>query len=417
VEITPEFQKDERGVPVIDEVGEYIPIEGAEQIRPAGAYDAAPMVPGDVRQEYFIKATGEPTEPPDPAKNFPGSENWPTEFGVRQTATLMNVTGAFGKLVQKIRAPFDDIPGGWNKNIPEIGGPYGQGEPTRLASLQRQIDDLWTTIGNVCLTYRFPMELWPKSAHSAMAKSGAVGYSRPGRVVAIDDQLWLEQIKGNRGFYVQPPPIPDSIIPALQLALAEHDRLSGNTAVNQGVMPSSDASGRAVALLQSQAQSVGTAKAAHTQSCFKQVIQNVVYAMTWFLPDDQWRTIFSGVPWLVLQDVIAMLRRTKYNIQVDVFTGRGIVKAMNQQLALENYMGGNPQRLGSQRTTMKMRGSRNARREQRLIQKENEQWGLVPAQSAGQAQQQAAQDAAIQARGEAIPRKEAQKDSQNQGGR
>lgn len=402
------------GVPMLDpNTGQYA--VSHTELHPPGM--ESPLTPTGTRTELYLVSTGEVCQPPDPATNFPGSDNWPTEFGVRQTSILMNTGGEVGCVVSKIRAPFDDIPGGWNKNIPEIGGPYGQGEPQRLSALQRQIDDLWTTIGNICLTYRFPMELWPKSAVAAMTKQNVVGYSKPGRVVSLDDQLWMEMIKGNRGFQVPPPQIPPSIITALEIALREHDRLSGNTAVNQGNLPAGDTSGRAIALLQSQAQSVGTSKASHTQSCFKQVIQNVVYAITWFMPDEQWRTIFSGIPWLVLQDMIGQLRRTKYNIRVDVFTGRGIVKAMARQEAMENYMGGGPQRLIPQTDAMKQRGVRNPRRAQRQIQKENEQWGLVPPQSAGQAQQQATQDAAIQARGEAVPRKEAQENSQQQEGR
>lgn len=408
---------DDLGSPVYDDQGQPVTVS----VGMFAADDVArefPLVEGPEKTVYVLADTGEECNPEEDGRE--ASDNWPTMMGVRQTQILMaSASDGGGQVIEKSRCPYADIPVGWNVNIPEPWRPYGQGEPYRLEDVQQLINRLWTIMFNHSRYYQFPMELWPESLLARIKNSGNQSWSLPGRCIGVPDQQWSEMAARGiqTGFFTQPAPIPAWMVNLLQMAMNEHDRLSGNTAVLQGNMPSANASGRTVETLKESARSVIAYKSMFSQWAFEHVGKVALDAIVKWMPESQWKAIFSGIPWPVLREVISMIESTKWNVQFTVYSGRGVVQEIANMEAMQDYAGGAPTRLASRQLTMERRGIPNPAREIKRIDEENRAFGTAPGaptmqQAQGQGLQRMVQDAMIQSRGEPLAREQAQENAQ-----
>jgi hypothetical protein len=385
---------------------------------PAGVFSLSdtaatnPLLPQEPKKRFLLVETGEECWPDQEGREC--SDNWPTMMGIRQTQILLQNGEQTGQVIEKARCPYADIPVGWNINIPEPWRPYGQGEPYRLESVQQLINRLWTIVANHSQYYSFPMELWPESLLARMKKSGFSTWGMPGRQQGIPDQQWLELASRGlqTGFFATPAPIPGWFVGLLERALDELDKLSGNTAVMQGNMPSANASGRTVAELKQSAQAIIAYKSMHSQWAFEHVGKVALDAIVKWMPESQWKAIFSGIPWPVLKEIIAAVESTKWNIQFTVYSGRGVVEEIENAQAMQDYAGGGPTRIASRQLTMERRRVPNPAREAKRIDEENRTFGFTAGTGDGQAVQQMVQDATIQASGEPLQRRKAQANSQ-----
>lgn len=331
-----------------------------------------PLTPLEER-ELLILPTGEQTAQ--------GSPNWPHTIGIRQAQMIVEVN----RIVENIRCPFADIPIAWNVNIPIPYSPYGQGEPVRSEDPQQIVNRIVTILHAHARYYQYPMEIWPQTLLDRMKKSGTQNWSRPGRVVGLPDEDWkaLSAARAT-GMFAIPPPVPASLVNLLELMLKEVDRIAGNVGVMQGEPPSPDSSGTAIRELQSSAMGASGFKAKFSEWRSDRLAMLTLDAMTKWMPEQQWREILSELPWPIVKLMIERIKKKRWTIKTEIASGRGYNRQVTHQEALQQYMGGQPQRLISRREAMVKTDVEDPPAMERVIDRENQEMGLTQAPAPAQ---------------------------------
>jgi len=296
-------------------------------------------------------------------RTVPGDENWPKGIGVREIKILPQVDR---KVVDR-RCPYWDIPFGWNVNIPIPYTPYGQGEPIRLDDVQHQINLVMTILSNHIRYYQWPMRYWPRSVFSKLKRMGFSLHSRPGMEVPIDDMKWMMMQKAGGASMSEPvPSIPPQYVNILQLYLAEHDRLSGNVDVRQGVSPGDRISGAAVDSLRTEALGPLAFKSRFTEQMLERIGYLAVQAMVDYYPPVEWRKICSNYPIGAMKRIVDRAAHNEWNITVQVVTGRGANRTHEKEEAMGEYSQG----LRSKESTMRELGVDDPKEERRKMMEE-----------------------------------------------
>lgn len=307
---------------------------------------------------YVLTETNMPVDP--------ASDQWPKASQVRQIQVLPENQ----IVLSDQRCPWSDIPIGWNVNIPIPYLPYGQGEPVRLEDLQQAVNRLLSILHNHARYYQFPMMLWPRSLVALMEKSGVSAYAKPGRMVPVDDAIWMQLVvNGGRGLTLQPPPVPPSYVELLRLLLGEIDRMGGNVGVMQGEAPNSNASGTMVAQLQQAAKGPLGFKARHAQWMLEHVARVTLDAIVKWVPESVWAEVCNQYPWPVLRHIRQRIKPEMFDVEVEIVTGGGVVKEIEKAESRELYKDG----LLDRRTTMERCGVADPEAVERRINQEQGQ--------------------------------------------
>lgn len=362
---------DEQGQPVIDP-------ETGQPVIPVLDQHGEPVM-GYVRTD-----TGEPVEPQEQVGH---GTAWPDTSGLRQVM----VVPAANRVVQDIRCPYLDIPVLWNINIPRgDGSPFGIGEPLRLEDISQQINRTLSVMDNYLRYYQFPQLFVPEPLYHRFKQSGLRPFSRPGAWIPIPMDLW-KQVVASGGFNAmvqQIPVMPELFAKLLDRLLDEHDKLSGNVDVRQGRAPFSGASGALVERLTAQASGPLAMRSRFTEYALERAARLAIDAMVKWMPEVQVQKTIGWLELPVLRDVMSELAATEFNVTVEIASGRGVNRQVDEQRALAMYGQG----LLSKRTTQERLGVPDPDAEQRRMQTEMMQasLGAAPVQAAMVDQQDAA---------------------------
>lgn len=332
--------------------------------------------------------TGEPIfAEPEQTEVFPTNEvnhgtDWPDTRGIRQIKALPGLR----RVVEDIRCPFAEIPFAWNVNIPRPdGSPYGIGLPAWVEDISQQINRLLSVVDNYARYYQFPQVWMPQSLFDRLKASGAQMHGRPGAIKPIPDQQWQEVIRAG-GFNAMTqdiPTMPAMIMNVFEKLLNEHDKMTGNTEVRQGRAPYSGASGALVNTLAEQSSGVLAFSSKFTEMAVRRLVTLGMDMLVKWLPESEWAKMLNRYELPVIQDIIKGIERTQWNVMVEIASGRGVNRQVDEERALSLFQAG----LLSRRTTMERLSVNDPdAEEQRITQDQmNQSQGAAPVQAAAAA--------------------------------
>lgn len=277
---------------------------------------------------YLLKATGEPTHP--------GQPNWPVKTYVREVRMLKDIS----RVISDRPTPFEDIPIAWNKSIPIPFSPFGMGEGFRIEDLQQLVNRLATVIFNIVRYGGYPQEYVPQTLLDMWQQKGIEPNSTPGQVMGIPDNMWTQFFANGRsklGFAVDAPQVSEYMIRLLDMSLKLIDDLGGNVDVLQGQSPSSDTSGKALAILTNNAHGPLALKSRFSELALQRIATLASKAILEFMPDEEWGEYIKSYPPHVLEMIRNEIRCTNWVVDVALVSGRGANREINRSKAIEEF--------------------------------------------------------------------------------
>lgn len=265
-----------------------------------------------------------------------GKGKWPQKLGIRYQQMVGN------SIVYDEECGHCDIPVILNQNIPVSYSPWHQGEPERLWFPQKMLDKISSIIIDHIKYFRSPQQILPATVYKRLRGLNAV-YSHPGKDAWIDDgtfETYKEFFLSGRGFYIQPPNMPDKYVDLWQLSMKLFDDLSGHAGVLQGRAPGANSSGKVVQDLQEAARSTIAFKAASTESELRALARLEIDAWAKWMPLFMWAKANDQYPPEVLAAIRERSYQMEFNITVEVASGGGEQRRRKQETAF-NEVGAN----------------------------------------------------------------------------
>jgi hypothetical protein len=127
--------------------------------------------------------------------------------------------------------------------------------------------------------------------------------------------------------------MPNSVVSVFELMLTEHDKMSGQQDALQGALPAAGTSGTALELLQSAARGPIGFKAKYLKWAMTWIGELAMDSIVRFLPDAEWDRYNSKYPSAIREIIRERARALKYNVAVDVVSGRNIASQAQQERA------------------------------------------------------------------------------------
>ncbi len=330
---------------------------------PQQAMEAGVVEPTERGGIMHLAGTDKPIGLDDP--------NWPTTPGIRQTQTIP----AIGVVLSDQPCPFADMPWAWNLNIPIQYTPYGQGEPMRMADVQTQINRLASILHNHARYYQYPMMIVPLELMELMKAKGLRDiFARPGRMIGVPRHIWQTAVNSplaRQGFTMTPPPIPGEFVKLLEMLLTEIDRSGGYVDVLQGQAPAKDTSGIAITQLQNAAHGPIALKSMYTEWMLERIARLTLDAIVKWLPTSVWMKILDQYPESVVELVRQKIDPEQFNIEVEIMSGKGANRELEQQRMERLYAGGAVGRLAHRRMAMEAFEIPDPARTEREIDKDD----------------------------------------------
>lgn len=277
----------------------------------------------------FVLADGKPTGPKE--------ANWPKKRGVRQMQFVAD------ELADDRECPYWDIPLGLNKNVLIPFRWVGQGDPQRLEWLDRLIMKLASCLFDIVRYSRSPQIIIPDDLWQALDGQRDTMASHPQRLMHVEATVYnkyREFFITGQGFYVKTMPFPEGGIELLQEMLKLHDVLSGNTAELQGRQSGDDMSGIAIQTLQSAARGIIGYKATQTEAMLVRLARLRIDAQLQFMPLRMWKAMNDKYPLEVLEAVKRRGKVADIDVKVEVTSGAGELRKMDQQQARDDFDNG-----------------------------------------------------------------------------
>ena len=267
----------------------------------------------------------------------------------------------------------------WNRSVPILFEPYGQGDPEKLMSLQDLVNRTADAMMRHILHNTSNEKVLPASARADIGETEDLNLNA-GRTWWIKDQT-LVAMRNKLMGYLEAPPMP-SWVPQMYAQMVQGlDDTAGHSAVVQGRSEFSGQSGAAIKALQEAALGPVTVKAKQIEFMVQRLTKFIAQAMIDFLPNREWARIFSGLP----PEIAAVFRTRamsmKYNVEVDVAFGSDTVRETKKYETREMFAQG----LLSRRTAQESLGIREPEREGQRI--DQERMGGVAPDAAGGGQQ------------------------------
>lgn len=265
-----------------------------------------------------------------------GVKGWPKKLGIRYQQMIGNT------MVYDERCAHVDIPVSLNQNVPVSYSPWHQGEPERLWFVQKMIDKISSIILDHITYFRSPQQILPASVYKRLKGLNAV-YSHPARDAWIDDTTfdsYREFFLSGRGFYIDPPNMPDKYVELWQLAMQLFDDLSGHAGVLQGRAPGANSSGKVVEDLQNAARATVSFKAACTEAMLRNLAILEIDAWSKWMPLFMWKKANDEFEIEILSAIRERSRELEFNIVVEVASGGGQLRKQKQAQAFEEVASG-----------------------------------------------------------------------------
>lgn len=357
-----------------------VPMSVEEAIEEGKVVEAGPEMVDDIEvaQAGYQLVTGrdEITDEPilgeyvKPQTEVDHGTAWPNTRGLRQIVILPQIR----RRVQDIRCPYCDIPVGWNTNIPRPDySPFGQGEPVRLEDVQQQINRLLSILDNHARFYQFPSRYWPEQVLERLTAANAQLNTRPGANIPIPENDWRMMIQAG-GFDRMTqniPTVPEGYVKLLEMLLNEHDRLSGNVSVRQGVAPAGVKSGVAIDSLRQEASGPLAFKAKFTEWMLERVARIGMDAIIQFMDQEVARKIVSRFEPEVFAEIWSGMSPKSFNIRAVVTAGRGVNERIDATKADALWADGGAARRVDRLTAMEMGRVPNPQKVLKRIEEED----------------------------------------------
>lgn len=285
--------------------------------------------PLPTRTAYFLvdPATGQPTS----TEVKPWDEEWPWEMGIRHIKVILGVVVADNRL------EYGDIPLPHNVNFPIIGGPWGQGTPEDLESLQMAVNAILSDIVVHHNYNAFPQQIIPESVNKKFPKFAQDKYIKPGTPMIVPDDLIRNAPGGKFVLNVDPPQNPPDSWKMLQLVLDLMDKGGEMAQVITGQVPAGT-SGEAFNQMQTAAQNSITFRAKRMETMVKYLTRLMVDAiLKWMTPEDMAEIVrgYDMHVWYALHRWIH--KNLQYDLVVETSAGGGISKSQKNQQILNLY--------------------------------------------------------------------------------
>jgi len=256
-----------------------------------------------------------------------GGEGWPTMSGILQARIIGE------KTVESGPSPFVDIPVMWNISLPIPFEPWGIGTPQHMEDLQQQVNRCFTYCANILRYNQSPEKAMPKSVVDVMRAGGQSLFSRPDRVIAVPDSLW-QQYGGKIMDSLDQRSLSEGTVRFLMLLLVEIDNQASNPKVLQGQAPGRVESGKAIEALQSAARGTLGFSSLYTEHAIRHLVKVVLGLMLDYMPLEVWSGIVRKHPPQVIAVMRGMARRIHWIVNVEIASGRGMVKRQREEQAL-----------------------------------------------------------------------------------
>ena len=293
----------------------------------------------------------------------PNDEAWPVKTGVRFIKTLPQIQ----QLIEDRMSKYDDIPVGWNLNIPIPFDHHGMGEPFRTKDVTDAINKSGEIIINYLLYYPYPCEIWPQDVLDSYADQGKEEpFTHPGRQWGIDGIHYQEYLKGNPyGFAVRPPDIPSIAAKVWDDFRAEHDVIAGRPDVRSGRAPGANTSGIAIDALMQKASGPVSFKASFTGDTVSRLGKIIGSYYAKYMPMEHWKVIFSDLTDAAVNYVFGKdaMSKLKFDVMCDVQAGLAANRERQMTKVLEDLNFG----LINKEDARNIRGiANNSRQEQKI---------------------------------------------------
>lgn len=261
-----------------------------------------------------------------------GDDIWPTKVGIRQVVMIADQEIFNGE------CPFVDIPIAWNINIPLPHSPYGQGTPERLEDLQMAINRVISNLHDWIKNNPHPSTVVPESVAKQWQQLGSL-FTHPGQTRSVSDADWLAFGGKVIDQYV-PSPLSQAAISFLQDLIEEHNRASGHSDVLQGIASGGAESGRAIEALQQAARGSLGFVSRYTERAIRHMVRVTMGLVRDYLPESEWAKYITKYPPAVLKYVIQRANSLHYDISVEIVSGKGAIRRVEEEKALLLRQGG-----------------------------------------------------------------------------
>ena len=261
----------------------------------------------------------------------PLGDNWPTISHIEESHTIPNIDA----VLKRGRCAYSEMPMAWNRNIHLIDRPYGISECARLYHIQRVINILMRSLMGIVEQYQFPPEVIPLSVYERMKAQGLDSRRVPRRIQLYSDEEIRELIPALQHLAQWAPPMPSAYVNLLQIALEEHDRMSGDVDVQQGDTPAGVQSGVAIQRLQAAARGPLGLKSADYEAMLERLADIIVDSMLKWMSPSHWMKYSNGYTAEGMAKLMEILDQREFTIKAEVSSGRGINAEVTKREAFE----------------------------------------------------------------------------------
>jgi hypothetical protein len=228
-----------------------------------------------------------------------------------------------------------EMPVGWVRNIEIPGSPYGMGEPERIESAQRAINQL---MHDLTLSIRFnsqPERVLPESMRDTSPNAKADLGSRPDRVHYIADGLF-SAVGGRINLFLERAPPPVAAVEMLRFLVDQIDDLGGSPDVLQGRPTYAGQSGRAVTSLQEAAMSPMSLRASNLEQAVCRVWRLAAHAAITFMREEEQARLWSMHGPETVKLFMARAKSMHYDANCEINLGGDTNRASKRVEAMEN---------------------------------------------------------------------------------
>jgi hypothetical protein len=298
------------------------------------------------------------------AMTAPDAPNWPIKRDcVREIVQIGD------EVVRDERCMESDVPMLWNICKPVPKTPWGQGMPEIMEDVQRAINMLASIFKNHAGYYQAPMEMMPESVYQLVKDNeGALG-SFPGRRLRVPDALLSEFGVNAGGMFVNPPPLPASLVQFFEYLMGLIEELGGRPETSRGISDPNASSGRAIEALQSAAKGLFSFLAKNTENMVRQLGLLMLYSIQdGWMPENEWGRVLNGkYPPRILRAIRNRVKRMRFDVNVEITAASGNFRRIEAEQARADYASG----LASLETTLEKIGSSDPQAEMEKIRMQN----------------------------------------------
>jgi hypothetical protein len=305
--------------------------EPADHGQPADPDDGLPAgVPGagagqvnqQVTREALVhRETGEEISPLHP--------DWPTKLCNRV------VTMIWDRVVGDRVCETWDFPIVRNVNTPYPRRPFGQGEPTRIESEQRDLNSLHSAQIKNALLFRAPTMIGDLSVKELFPDQFKNAFMQPDKIYWAD----LSGLDGQPPLQIiNPPPMPPSVPQTKAELVKAMDITGGYAEVSQG--SAQDLSGTAIAQLQNAATSTASFRFLYFEETVYRLSRLMLHSIVTRMDTPSLMRINRKYPAHIVDAIRQRAQGIEWNVKVEVSSNAGQVKAQKDAQTMQLFQAG-----------------------------------------------------------------------------